>query len=105
MSIDKCLRRYTDDAGQCPLQFGQTGFKRQGCVMDRNHTGEKTHAEKSQEEETWLTLISLAILVSGILRVKAVTRLRNRLYGIPIQAMEIGWKRKWLETKESKAVA
>ena len=94
MSIDKCLRRYTDDAGQCPLQFGQTGFKRQGCVMDRNHTGEKTHAKGSQEEETWLTLISLAIPVSGILRVKAVTRLRVRLYGIPIEAMEIGWKGK-----------
>ena len=37
----------------------------------------------------------------GILRVKAVTRLQNRLYGIPFEAMEIGWKRKWLETKES----
>lgn len=82
-----------------PFNLGKPDLSDRGAI-DRDHAGEETCRES--QEETWLTLILSATFFFGILRVKAVTRRRDRLYGIPIEAMEIGWKGKWLETKGRK---
>lgn len=75
---------------------------------ERDTRIDKKRAKNNFKKRHGLTLIlSANIGPFGILRVKAVTRLRNRLYGIPIAVMERGWKRKWasLRRKDKKDVA
>jgi hypothetical protein len=76
---------------QCPFNLGKPDLSDRGGERERPQGSIRNMRRISRRDMG----LHLSCSDTGILRVKAVTRLRNRLYGIPIAVIEIGWKRKW----------